>query len=140
MRGMEQGEVTYRWLDAIIDGVEHPDWDRVEDILRRNGWMSLNRHTSRVLLAERNGSILSLFIFQLIPFLGPVWSDKSVRGTGLADEMTQKMYQFLLESNARGWIALAESEHGRKMCEDFGMQRIEYTAYIKIGEEGRVRQ
>ena len=42
--------VTYRWIDGPM--CTEQDWAKVDKILESQGWMPLNRETSRVYLAE----------------------------------------------------------------------------------------
>lgn len=132
---MSTDHVRFRWLDPTTENSEG-DWNRVEAILKARGWMSLNHNTSRVLMAEDEfGALMGFLAFQLIPFVGPVWVHPSERGTGVADEMAQQMWEFLGEAQVRGWIAGAESAHGQRLCEMFDMERIEHPMYITVGME-----
>lgn len=133
-------DVTYRWLDFTSPMPEaERDWQRIEFVLESKGWMALNRNTSRVLLAESGGMLVGFFIFQLIPFLGPTWATPSARGQ-VGDEMAQQMYEFLLQSDARGWLASAESVHGERLCKMFGMLKVEHPMYVMVGTERKWTQ
>jgi hypothetical protein len=124
----DKQEVSYRWVDNST--ISQEDWDKVESILASRGWMSLNRNTPiRILIAEQ-GRKMAFFIFQWLPYCGPMFVPPSLRGTGVAKELATKMVEFLLESQARGWVATAESEHAAKLCEKFGMSLLETPVYV----------
>lgn len=136
MSGEMNGLMKYRWLEHSPE--DEPDWKRVEEILKFRGWMSLNRPTSRVLIAEDMEQHLAGFIcFQLIPYVGPIWLHPAERGSGIAEEMARQMWEFLLSVHARGWMAGAESVHTEKLCEKFGMTKIEHPMFVVVGMEER---
>lgn len=124
--------ITYRWLDPTTPNAD-ADWAKVEKVLVARQWMALNHHTSRVLLAERDGDLVGFFAFQLVPYAGPVFLHPAERGTGVADEMARQMWEFLMSAKVRGWIAGAETAHGERLCEMFGMEKITYPMYIVVG-------
>ena|ERR1035437_8347136 len=124
-------KIEYRWVDGPTATAE--DWDRVESILAARGWMSLNRATSRILIAEApgpDGRLLAFVVFQLIPHLEPLWIAPSVRGTGLAEELSDRIIRFMVENGARGWISVADSPFAEKLCEREGMVRVSSPVYI----------
>lgn len=132
---MSDPRVQYRWLDPTTPNAES-DWAAVEKVLVARQWMSLNRYTSRILLAEdEDGNLVGFFVFQLIPFAGPLWLHPSERGTETATDMARQMWEFLTSANVRGWIAGGESPHGERLCKMFGMEKIEYPMYIAVGME-----
>lgn len=124
-------EVTYRW----VNGIDSPDqeWDTLDRMLRALGSMSLNRATSRILLAEANGHVLGFHVFQMIPFAGPLYVIPSARGTGIADTLIVKLLEFLAAAEVRGFIAVAQSKHAEKACVAIGMDRVENPVYILGG-------
>ena len=125
--------VTLRWLDPTTPHADL-DWQRVDDLLAARGWMALNRYSSRVLLAEESGTLLGFFVFQLIPFTGPVYLSPILRGSDVAEAMATEMYRFLMEAGARGWIATAESAHGEEICRRYGMDKSPHPLYIKVND------
>jgi len=119
--------ITRRWVEGRDCSQE--DWDRIELILAARGWMSLSRQLTRVRLAEEDGKILGLFVFQMVPYAGPLWVSPSQRGLGLAEALAKEMLDFLVQAEARGWIVVADNPHSAKLCEDFGMRRVEVPVY-----------
>jgi len=128
-------EVIYRWIDGPDASVE--DWDRIEGLLAAKGWMSLNRLTSRILMAEdADGVLLGFHVFQMVPYCGPLYVKPSVRGTGVAEELADKMLSFLIDVQARGWLVTAESTHAEKLCVARGMKRVESPVYVMMDPGG----
>jgi hypothetical protein len=119
--------VTYRWVDGPT--ASDADWEKIESVLASRGWMSLNRNMSRILIAERDG-VMAFHVFQFLPFCGPLFVPPSMRGTGVAEELANRMVDFLAESEARGWVVVADSPHAAKLCEDRGMTEIESPVYV----------
>ena len=126
--------VNYYWIEGRDASTE--EWERIESILASRGWASLNRPTSRILVAEANGELLGFHVFQFYPFCGPLWTRPSVRGSGLAEELADKMLEFLAEVRARGWLVIAESPHAEKLCAERGMKRVEFPVYAMVGPGG----
>lgn len=120
-------DVRYRWIDGPTATEE--EWQRIDDVLANRGWASLNRQTTRILVAER-GNEFAFHIFQLVPYCGPLYLPRSMRGTGIAEELADQMMAFLVENNARGWLVTAESPHAAKLCENRGMMRVPYPTYV----------
>jgi len=128
-------EITYRWVDGRDASEE--DWERVESLLAAKGWMSLNQSTSRILMAEdASGTLLGFHVFQLIPYCGPLYVKPSARGTGVAEELADKMLTFLIDVQARGWLVTAESAHAEKLCVERGMKRVESPVYVMMDPGG----
>jgi hypothetical protein len=125
--------VEYVWLDG--PSLSDSDWETqtaaISRVIDARGWMKLNRPTSRILIAEdANGGMLGFHVFQLVPYCGPLFVLPSQRGGTLASALADKMVDFLEESNTRGWIVTATSEHAAKMCESRGMTKIEQPVYV----------
>jgi len=120
-------DITYRWVDGPTATDE--EWSKIDDVLATRGWASLNRYTSRILIAER-GNEFAFHVFQLVPYCGPLYVPRSMRGQGIAEDLADKMMEFLVENNARGWLVTAESAHAAKLCETRGMMRVPCPVYV----------
>lgn len=131
----EDINVTYRWLDG--PSATDAEWDRVELILATRGWMSLNRMTSRIRLAEdpASGAILGFHVFQLIPSAGPLWVAPAARGSGIAAQLADDMLTFFAECDARGWIVVATNPSAAQLCEARGMRKVKSPVYTTELEE-----
>ena len=121
-------DITYRWCDG--PQMSDADWDRenarLEPVLITRGWASLSKWTSRILIAETSaGDLVGFIVLQALPFVGPLYTVPSARGTGIAEDLSDQMQAFLTENKARGWVAIAESPHAAKLCEQRGMKRVE---------------
>jgi hypothetical protein len=127
-------EVTFRWLDGPDSHSPFPateaEWQAIDAILVRQGWMSLNRVITRVLIAECDSQIVGLSVIQMLPMLGPIYVDKGQRGTGVADHLAADTVAFMLQSQARGWIVVADSPHSERLAKAQGMSRLESPVYV----------
>lgn len=122
-------DTRFRWINGTDATAE--DWDRIEGILAARGWMSLNRPTSRILVAEdADGALLGFVVLQFIPHTEPLWVAPSQRGTGLAEQLADKIIEFMVEIGARGWVAVADSPVAAQLCEKVGMTKLESPVYV----------
>ena len=121
-------KITYRWVDGPT--CTDVDWARIDNILESQGWMPLNRETSRVYLAEQNDQIVGLFTLQLMPFAGPLWVTKQLRATGVTERLVDDGIGWLVDTHARGWFVVADSPHAPRLCERHGMHKITVPVYI----------
>jgi hypothetical protein len=122
-------DVRYRWVNGVDATAE--EWDRIDQILCVRGWMSLNRKTSLILIAEDSeGILVGLFVLQWIPHTEPLWVLPSRRGGEIANELADRMQQFLTNEKARGWMLQADNPIVEKMAEARGMIRVESPVYI----------
>lgn len=123
----------YRWVNG--PECSNEEWDKLDLILATRGWMSLSRLTSRILIAENaEGDMLGFSVIQFVPFSGPLWVAPSARGTGIADELAEKTVNCLLvDMNARGFMATAESPHTAKLCLKQGMTEIPVKVFSRGG-------
>jgi hypothetical protein len=124
--------ITTRWVDGPT--CSERDWDAIDQKLAARGWMALNRKTSRILVAERDGRIVALYCLQLVPHVEPLLVDRSEFGTGLAEELADTMQAFLVESHTRGFMAVCEHPVAAKMCEARGMVKVTYPVYVTVPE------
>jgi hypothetical protein len=120
---------TYRWVDGPTATDE--EWDKIEGILASRGWMSLNRPTTRILVADdADGSLLGFICLQMVPHTEPLFVRPSQRGTGLAETLADKMLEFMLSIQARGWMVVADNPIAAELCESRGMVKVESPVYI----------
>lgn len=125
-------DVTYRWVEGRSCSQE--EWDAIDAKLAARGWMSLNRHLSRIRLAERNGRIVGVYCLQHVPHVEPLLVDRAERGTGVAEQLADDMQEFLTEAHARGFMAICEHPVAAKMCEARGMVKVPYPVYVSVPE------
>lgn len=122
-------DVNYRWVDGPTATAE--EWERIEGILTTRGWMSLNRPTSRVLIAEdTDGALLGFIVMQLVPHTEPLWVLPSKRASGIAEELADQMLTFMVSVQARGWMVVADNPAAAKLCEQRGMSKVESPVYV----------
>jgi len=124
-----RADIRYRWVNGWESSDE--DWQRIEALLEVRGWASLNRKTTLIRIAEDSqGALVGFLVFQLIGFCGPLFVVPSQRGSGVAEDLTDAMFQFLGETHARGWIATAESAHAAQIMEKYGMCQLKTPTYV----------
>jgi hypothetical protein len=116
--------IEYQWLKGA-------ELDVLEPVLADHGWMSLNQNTSIAIAAFDGDKLLGFFIFQSIPFLGPLLVTEEGRGSNLAKEFVAKMAEFLHDISCRGCIVTAENPIVEGLCEQFGMVKLETPVYIR---------
>lgn len=128
--------LTSRWIDG--PALSADEWtaqtERIARILEVRGWMPLNQQTSRIRVKEdADGNLRGFFVFQFLPYCGPMYVAPSERGTGLADDLADEMQSFLQEAHARGYVIIADNPVAAKMCEARDMTKIESPVYVKVG-------
>ncbi len=121
--------VTFKWLN----GQECCEW--LNEVMARKGWAELNPQTARALVAYKDERIVGFIVIQLFPHAEPLYVDPEFRGTGLADELADRMYEFLKEVRTRGYMVVAESPFAEKLCEARGMKRVNYPVYLAVQEQ-----
>jgi hypothetical protein len=127
--GAEVKEVTFRWLtsDEIAD-VLNP-------VLRVQGMAQLNvnsqQPTCRVLGGFQGDRLVQAFAWQLYPMLGPmVKVDSTFRDGGeVSRELATRMTEYFITVGARAAICIADSPVTERLCERFGMTRIESPVF-----------
>jgi len=115
--------IEFRWLDW-------EDLKLLDVVLESKGIASLNQATSRGLGIFDGEQLVGFCVLQLFPLLGPLWLDPTYRGQGLAEQVADKILEFLNETNARGYIAIADSPHTNKLCERIGMHKLDSPVFI----------
>jgi hypothetical protein len=127
--------VTYRWVDGIT--ASPAEWDRIESLLAARGFMSLNRQsTIRILIAEVDGALVGFNVLQFIPHVGPQFVIPSQRGTGISDELADRMLEFLVEHEARGWVVVADNPISARLCRSRGMAQIQSPVFTTESASG----
>ncbi len=119
--------VEYRWIDGD-EAVE-----RLGKTLESQGWTPLNAATSRALIAEENDEIVGFFILQLFPMAGPIYCVPEARNGKISRELAEQMRQFLVDIEARGYMAICDSPVSERICKAKGMKRIESPVYMMVG-------
>jgi len=135
MAEQEQDEIRFEWIDGPdnergLRPATKAEWERIDDLCLVNGWPSLNRTLTRILVAFRGEEIVGFHVMQFFPHAEPMWVDESERGGSLAGSLADQMVKFLRDVKCRGWLVIADSPHARKLCEERGMTRVKSPVYI----------
>ncbi len=120
--------IEYKWLQG-------EELAQLEPKLAEFGWASLNPNTSRAYAAFDDDTLIAFITLQLFPHVEPLFVAKEYRGTGLAEHLSDMMYDFLAEIKVRGFMCVADSPHAEKICIAKGMKRLESPVYVLIGGE-----
>lgn len=135
--------MEYRWLEPKeIEELVNP-------VLKSHGWAELNvtaccsgcgapLPTNRVLGAFlEDGTLFETLTFQMFPMLGPMVKHTEAVDSGeVSRQLAATMYDWLNEAKARDFMAVANSPVVARICERFGMKRIEAPVYArKTGEQ-----
>lgn len=126
-------DVTYRWIDGPLATDE--EWERIGLILAARNWMSLNRPTTRVLVAEHEGRLAGFFVFQLVPHAGPFYVRPDLRGSEIGNELADRMAEFFAETHARGVVIVADNPISAQMCIERGMLKVQQPVFVLPGAE-----
>jgi hypothetical protein len=132
---MVDDAIRFEWIDGpdnerATRPATKAEWERIDDLCLVNGWPSLNRTLTRILVAFREDEIVGFHVLQFFPHTEPMWVDESERATGLAESLADQMVKFMTDVKCRGWLVIADSPHVRKLCEDRGMTRVKSPVYI----------
>ena len=129
--------MTLKWLE----GGEAVDL--LNPIIEAHGWTPLNDRTCRTLVAFDDGepeAILGFLVLQLFPLLGPEYVDPAARGAGVMFQLHAEMQKFLVQTQARGVMVIAESEVSKRLCERVGMVPIKSPVFIATQFGGSLDQ
>lgn len=118
--------------------MEHSEIETlVNPALELKGWARLNINevnpTCRVLGAFlETGELVQSFTLQMYPTLGPLLRhDNTIRDSGeTSRQLTSIMQEFLEKSEARDFLAIANSPITGRLCERFGMKKLNVPVYV----------
>lgn len=117
--------MEYRWLEG-------EELQQLEPILAERGWASLNGLTCRALCAFDGNRLVGFSVVQMFPMLGPFYIDRDHRGTEVVNQLSAETIEFMEASQARGYLAIADSPHTAKLCEGMSMKRVDSPVYLKV--------
>ena len=123
--------MTYRWLtsDEILEFVN--------PVCRQRGWAELNVNdaspTCRVLGAFEDTSLVGFHAIQLFPMIGPLWTDTEHRDGMVSRALVLQMYEYLIECDARGYMAVCDSPISQRFAERYGMTKLDSPVYVRVG-------
>lgn len=121
---MSVANITYKWIFGS-------ELESLEPILAERGWSSLNDKTARALVAlDSSNTLIGFHVLQLFPHAEPLWVRKDMRGSGLAEELADRMMEFLAQVGARGFMVVADSPAAIQLCEKHGMRKVNSPVYL----------
>jgi hypothetical protein len=127
--------MEYRWLtfDEIVN-ILNP-------VLAAHRYAQLNVNPEqplcRVLGAFWDGELVEAFAFQMYPMLGPlVKVNNTFRDDGtVARTLAIKMSEFFEEAQARAALCIADTPLTERLCERFGMTKLESPVFSFVRKE-----
>lgn len=117
--------MEFRWMEGA-EAVE-----KLNPLIVARGWVPLNEATCRAAVAEEEGRVVAYMVFQLFPMIGPVETlgQGKENGTALSGLLT-KMGEFLEQTQARGYMVIAQNPKVGELCERFGLSKLDVPAYV----------
>jgi len=98
-------------------------------IIEQEGWTPINRDSIAIVAKDEDG-IAGFFILRSIPHAEPMWIRPDLRKTSLAMSLASGMEQFLKETSTHGVVVIADNPVVQRMCESFGMRRVDSPVFI----------
>lgn len=116
-----------RWLseDEIID--------LVNPALKAKGWPMVNTSACRVLGAFEGDRLQQFLVLQLIPSLGPMLRVEGSDSGDTSRELAAQMFEYLIRSDARGCLTIADSPATARLCERYHLKQIESPVFYWSG-------
>lgn len=123
---------SFKWLTTDDDAALNFVYTTIDNL----GWQRLPDRstlftTHRILGAfDRSDRCVAFHVLQFIPHAEPLYVDALHRHSHLGLDLARLMYAYLMAEGCRGWFAVAENSGVAKLCEQFGMKKLEYPVYI----------
>lgn len=128
---MDATVIEYRWLSG------NEILSLVNPACAARGWAELNvndaQPTCRVLGAWSGERLVGWFAFQMYPLLGPMFVEPEVRNGKVSAVLAERMYDFLIESEARGYLVVCESPVSEVLARKFDMHKLAVPVYTATG-------
>jgi hypothetical protein len=115
--------MIYRWLTTEEVVSLDPEMDARK-------WARLNPACCCVLGAFDGEALVEFLVLQLYPILGPMLRLQGSDNGSVSRELASRMEQHLVESNARAWMAIADSPVVERICERHKMLRVTRPVFI----------
>lgn len=99
-------------------------------IVAEQGWTPIPSKAV-VLAAFDEEGLAGFHVLQMRAHVEPLYVRPSLRGTGLAMQLSGEMKQFLEDTGTGSYIVIADSPVAVRLCDMHGMKRIPSPVYIK---------
>jgi GNAT superfamily N-acetyltransferase len=126
-----------RFLDApqevIYRVIENEELLKLRPLFDTLGWALPDPDFAKAVVAEADGLILGFGIVQFITHAEPMWVHPSVRGSGLAEGLADKMCHYIEEDcHIKKYISCAKpGSFAARLCENRGYVASPATMYIR---------
>lgn len=123
---------TYRWLtpDEILT--------IVNPLLAHRGWAELNVDIARVYGAFEDELCVEIMALQLYPVLGPLLRIDGSDAGETTRMLAAHMETYLVESECRGVLAIADGPVTERLCKRMGMTKVLSPVYSSVAPGQRV--
>jgi len=113
--------MTLEWLKGEDLGVLAP-------IIEQEGWTPLPSSAMALAAFDENG-LAGFHVLRLHPHAEPLWVRPDLRVGQVAFKLAAEMFNFLQETKSPVMV-IADSPVVAKMCEKFGMRKVDSPVYI----------
>jgi Acetyltransferase (GNAT) domain len=115
--------MTYRWLEG------QEAIDELEGFIAAQGWTPLDAAHTRALAAYDGMTLVGFITLQMVGFVGPLYVAPGSRDGQVSSELSDRMYTFLGEVGAKGYLAVCDNPAAAKICRQHGMQEVKSPVY-----------
>lgn len=112
-----------------VGWIKGDELDQLSPIFLQEGWSPLPKSAMAILAFDGEG-IAGFHVLRPHPFAGPAWVRPDKRGGPLAVILAKHVNE-LIEDSGSPVIVVADNPVVAKMCELFGMRRVESPVYIR---------
>lgn len=121
--------MTFRWLE------EDEILAEVNPALAVKGYPQLNTGCCRVMGAFDDDILIEFIAVQLFPMIGPMLRvNNETRDDGATSrELGRMMHNYLESEDARGALTIADHPVTARLCERYGMKKIDSPVFIWSG-------
>lgn len=97
-----------------------------------NGTVIPHPKLSSIEVAIKDGKIIGYGVSQFMFHAEPIFVDKEHRGTGIAEELANRVIKRILECNGKAFVAIATNEFSEKLCRSQGMSEVPGKLFVKV--------
>ena len=117
---------SFRWLTPT------EVLEIVNPLLAHRGWAQLNVDIARVYGAFEDEQCVEIMALQLYPVLGPLLRLDGADAGETTRILASHMETYLIESDVRGVLAVADSPLTERLCKRMGMTKVLSPVYSTV--------
>jgi hypothetical protein len=128
--------LTYRWLDNNAHDQEV--LKQIGQTIHDLNWVPLPsagmlNAAFKILCAFDGEALVGWHVIQFFTHSEPMYVHEAYRGTRCAHQLAEQIFDYLVTSNCRGFMIVAESPVAQRLAEAYGMKRVEVPVYVWLG-------